>query len=44
MQFTSPNSQWYLVNANLDTNHSANPTNPSGNPNPINPTDPGHTK
>jgi len=38
----STNSQWYLVNANPDTNHTgANHTNPNGNcsnPNPTNPT------
>jgi len=42
-----PYSQWYLFNANPDTNHNANPTNPngnrkqlSGNPNFTNPTNP----
>lgn len=25
------NSQWYLFIANLDSTHSANPTNPTGN-------------
>jgi len=38
MQFRLSNSQRYLVNANPDTNHSANPTHPmvtvNGNPNP----------
>jgi len=31
MQFSLTGSQRYLVNANADTNHSANPTNPNGN-------------
>ena len=31
MQFTLTNSQQYLVNANPDTNNSANPTNPNDN-------------
>jgi len=26
-----PYSQWYLFNANPDTNHNANTTNPNGN-------------
>jgi len=30
-QFRLSNSQRYLVNANTDTNHSANPTNLNGN-------------
>jgi len=41
MKFRLSNSQRYLVNANPDTNHSANPTDPNGNtthnPNPTNP-------
>ena len=31
MQFRLSNSQRYLVNANPDTNHSANHTNSNGN-------------
>jgi len=34
------NSQWYLVNAKPDTNHSTNPTNPTNPTYPTNPTDP----
>jgi len=45
MQFRLSHSQQYLVNANPDTNHSANPSNRlmvtvSGNRNPTNPTNP----
>jgi len=44
LEFRLSYSQWYLFNANPDTNHNSNPTNPNCNsnvnPNPTNPTNP----